>query len=781
MPTEHDQRVLKLFEQALDLPEDQRARFLKDACGDDEAIRNEVNGLLSMQHQSADLLPEENTGIVQSIAGKGIDNDMLRLSPGQQLAERYKIIGVVGVGGMGEVYHARDLRLDRDVAIKVLSADLVIDPAMRLRFDREARSAAALAHPNIVTLHDIVTAEGLTFAVSEYVRGKTLRACIKERLEVSDALRIGAEIALGLQAAHDKGLMHRDIKPENVIVTDAGGVKILDFGLARHEAIDHRQAVTASSTMSPGTVPYMSPEQVEGGSLTCATDIFSLGTVLYEMFSGFNPFRCDIVFRTMQRITQGDPPALSKADVNIPAAVQAVLDAMLCVGAASRPTAGQVAAVLQAPGACTGNEPPHQASDAPSIQAFSPAAESVSTASNAETSGRPIIAVLPLRALSPDPNHQLFGEAIAEEIILELSRLRWLPVIARGSSFRFTDSSVDLGEVRRVLGAKYLLSGTMRVQQTRATVSVELCHLPDQRVVWADRFESPLEDVLQFRFLVTAEIVGLLESHIQHAEAEAASRLPTENLDAWSAYHRGLAHMYRFTNKDNTTAGRLFAHAINQDPHFARAYAGLSFTHFQNSFLHQTGDQAAEQLMNARRNAEKALELDPIDPFANLTVARVHWLENDLDSAGTWLDKAIELNPSYAFARYNRALIDVMFNQAERGEAAAIRAKRLSPIDPLVYAFNATHAMTHLIRGHYDLAVEPAETAITHPAAHVHIYAIDAVANKLAGRDERAMDLSTKVRQLSPAYSRAEFFRSFPFRDTAGRRVMEDGFDRVGL
>ncbi|MEM7633580.1 MAG: winged helix-turn-helix domain-containing protein [Pseudomonadota bacterium] len=378
------------------------------------------------------------------------------------------------------------------------------------------------------------------------------------------------------------------------------------------------------------------------------------------------------------------------------------------------------------------------------------------------TGGRPSIAVLPLQLLTPDERYGTLGDAVSQEVILELSRLHWLFVIARGSTFRFRDAGVDITEAGRILGARYVLTGTIAFHDRTSVVTVELSHAPDGQMVWADRFESSMDDLLQLRSTISANIVTAIETRIQVKEAIEAAKLPTENLDAWSAYHRGLWHMYRFNPHDNAIAARMFDRAVSADQGFARAHAGLSFTHFQNAFLGHAGDHA-EQRKLAQLYAEKGLHLDPLDPFVNLMMGRSQWLSGDLDAGVPWLDRSVELSPNYAFAIYNRSLLGALMGDGQTSQDTIMKAMSLSPIDPLSYAMLATRALSHIVHGEYEPAVTWAERATKAPNAHIHIHAIAALAHQLAGKTELARCHADMVRRSNQAYCQADFFKAFQF------------------
>jgi TolB-like protein len=392
----------------------------------------------------------------------------------------------------------------------------------------------------------------------------------------------------------------------------------------------------------------------------------------------------------------------------------------------------------------------------------------------------PRIAVLPLFPLTQDPQVGLLGDALAQEVILELSRLHWLFVIARGSSFKFRGQEVDLAQAGEILGADYLMAGTILQQGEQCVVAVELCRAPDHKVIWADRFTTPVDEIMHMRSTLAGEIAGALEPRIQLSEAMQAAKVPTEHLNAWAAYHRGLWHMFHFNQRNNQLAEQLFARAVALDPGFARAHAGLSFTHFQNAFLGFSTNFAGETRL-ARVHAVKCMELDPLDPFVNLAMGRVEWLSGNVEGSLPWMERSIALSPNYAFAIYNSALVGTFLGDGANNEGKVAKAIALSPIDPLNYAMLATRALTHSVRGNYETAAEWADRAVRSPNAHVQIYAIAAFANELAGKRRKAEDYVAHIRRAHPDYTRADFLRSFPFRDAKACEQVEGALGRLGL
>ena len=387
------------------------------------------------------------------------------------------------------------------------------------------------------------------------------------------------------------------------------------------------------------------------------------------------------------------------------------------------------------------------------------------------------IAVLPLRMLDDDYRSGLLAEAIAHEVIVELSRLSWLHVIARGSSFQIRGPDVDVCQAGSVLGVRYLLTGSMSVFGRRCRLALELAETGDGAVVWADNIEASLEDLMTLRSDITAKVAATVESRIQSREAQQASALPTENLDAWQAYFRGLWHMYRFNAHDNEVASHLFDQALKSDGRFARALSGLSFTHFQNAFIGFSGNPGRERDL-AMAKAQEAFALDPLDPFVSLTMGRAEMLQGNWEAAMPWFDRSTEINPSYALAFYHRALSDAVIGSGDEGPDYAMKAIALSPIDPMLYAMLGARAFSHLAQGDLDAAIDWAERAAISPGAHVHIHAIAYLAQALAGNRDASRNWFDQVRRREPQYTDKLFFQAFPIRDERLRATVKSALKR---
>lgn len=380
-----------------------------------------------------------------------------------------------------------------------------------------------------------------------------------------------------------------------------------------------------------------------------------------------------------------------------------------------------------------------------------------------DTLARPSIALLPFRLIGDAGPYAAIADALPHELITELARLRWLFVTARGSSFRLRVQEPDLREVGRLLGVRYCLTGTVEVTGRQLAVTTELADTRDGSVVWAEHYAGSVDDVHAVRAEIRSRILTAMELQIPLHEAARARLVVPENLDAWSAYHLGLQHIYRFNRKDNAAAADLFSRAIAQDPGFARAHAGLSFVHFQTAFMHQSDDIVGETAL-ARSCAERGLELDPLDPFVNFTMGRSFWLEGDLECGLAWLERATVLSPNYAQGLYARAWTETLAGRELEGRGHLDLAMRLSPLDPMYYAMLATRAFTHMARGEDAEAASWAERAARSPGAHVLIAMIAAAAQRLAGNGTLATSWAANVRQRNPILTRDDFFRAFPMK-----------------
>lgn len=394
--------------------------------------------------------------------------------------------------------------------------------------------------------------------------------------------------------------------------------------------------------------------------------------------------------------------------------------------------------------------------------------------------GKPSIVVLPFQCLGPDGATLLLADAIPYDLIQALSCLRWLKVIARGSAFRYRSMAQDPAAVSRALGVRYLMAGSIEARGTDLVVTAELSDTRTGGIVWSEHFVSRRDGVHQLRDELVTRVVSSLEIHIPLNEACQARLCVSENLDSWSSYHLGLQHMYRFTKTDNDRASAYFEQAIEQDPNFARAYAGLSFTNFQSAFL-RYGPSRKEALADAHRLAERGIELDPLDPFANVTMGRSVMLRGELDSSIFWLDRAITLNPNYSQGHYSHAFADLLSGQTDASFPHLKTALALSPLDPLAYAMQAGRCLSFVIDGAYEQAMEAGETAARTPGAHYLVDMIALIACSLNSNHVSATHWAGNVRRRRPDASQALFFASFPFSCSTTRMKISSALERYGF
>jgi TolB-like protein len=397
-----------------------------------------------------------------------------------------------------------------------------------------------------------------------------------------------------------------------------------------------------------------------------------------------------------------------------------------------------------------------------------------------DTISRPSLAVLPFRLIGDGGQYAALAIALPDELITELSRLRWLFITARGSSFRLRASDTDICEIGALLRVRYCLWGTVDVSDRSVVVAVELVDTKDGGIVWADRFSGKIDDVHAMREDIRSRVLMELEIQIPIHEATLARHGAAENLDAWSAYHLGLQHLYRFNRVDNVAATALFQRAVALDPYFARAHAALSFIHFQTAFMRYSNDIPAE-IGRARRFAERGVELDPLDPFVNFTMGRTYWLEGDLDSSLGWLERATTISPHYAQGIYARAWTEALSTRAKEGRINIDLAMRLSPLDPLHYAMLATRAFTHMAEGEDVEAADWANRAARSPGAHVLIAMIAAAAHALKRDPARAAFWAENVRERNAALTRDDFGRAFPMKANAMRARVQQALARLGF
>ncbi|MCB2102238.1 MAG: winged helix-turn-helix domain-containing protein [Rhodobacterales bacterium] len=395
---------------------------------------------------------------------------------------------------------------------------------------------------------------------------------------------------------------------------------------------------------------------------------------------------------------------------------------------------------------------------------------------------RASLAVLRFQFMGPEggPTGPPIADALPAELIANLSKLGWLHIIARGSSFRFDPETARPEEVAEKLRVRYVMTGTVEAIGDMITISIELLSAADGALVWSERYATLLTEVHVARGHIVAATVTALEIHVPRFEAEHARRLSPAELDAWSHYHLGLRHIYRFNAADNDIAAGHFRAALDLDREFARAHAGLSFTFWQQAFM-LFGDDRRSLLDRAAGAAGAALDIDPHDPFAAFNMGRARWLQGDLDAGFEWLDRALLVNPNFAQAHYTKGLNKVFVGDPAAAQANADKALSLSPLDPLLYAMYGAKAMAHVGTEDFTDARHLAEKAARQPGAHFYIAMIAAAACELDGDRRGAERWRDQVRAGRPDAGITMFFEAFPIRDRELDRRFRGALVRLGF
>ena len=592
---------------------------------------------------------------------------------------------------MGEVYRARDLRLDRDVAVKVLAEDMAGDSRSVARFEQEAKAVASLAHPNILVLYDVGQSNGSFFAVTELLEGETLHERLRRGpLGWREAAEVGAAVAEGLAAAHAKGIVHRDIKPANIFLTSDGRVKILDFGLARRrvEAPDGDATATAGTMPGTvmGTVGYMSPEQVRGQEAHAASDLFSLGVVLYEMVTSRRPFEGESFAEVMAAILKEEPPPFKDA---LPAEMQRVVARCLAKQADRRfPSARELALELRRLSTVEVTAPVQVRSTSIPWRRVAAVAASLGVLAGgfflwrSLSGGQTIdsLAVLPFANASTAADAAYLSDGITESLIASLSQLPNLKVMSRSAVFRYQGKNTDPRAAGRELGVRAVLTGRINQHGNDLQVSAELVKVDDNTELWGEQYNNlQITDALAVQKDIAQRIVEKLKVRLSAERATQLARHQTANPEAYQLYLKGRYYASKF-DPANLAKGRDYLHqAINADPNYALAYDGLSYYY---SLLTDWFEPANAVMPKALESARKALELDPDLVEARVELANAHMFY-DFDWAAAERDfrRALELNPNYAPAHeyYGWYLME-MGNNA--GLAELHKAAQLDPLSP---------------------------------------------------------------------------------------------------
>ena len=698
MPPERWKQIDELLEAALKHPESERASFLDRACAGDEELRREVESLLSSgKHQEAfiDSPPAK-------VAADFLAGDQPKPAQGDRIAH-YQVLAHLGSGGMGEVYLAADKKLGRKVAIKLLPQELVKNQQAKRRLIREAKAAAKLDHPNICTIHEINDEAGLSFIVMQYVEGVTLSSRIQlGPIDLSEALNVAAQIADALVQAHSYGIIHRDIKPANIIVTPSGQVKVLDFGLAKtteDRTPLQTEAETASILTEPGTivgtVPYMSPEQVKGESLDPRTDIFSFGSLLFEMLSGRLPFAGDNAAVTMSAILTQEPPPLTRY-ADVPAELQRIVRKCLEKDKENRYQSARELSIdlkrLMGDSKTANQNLPRTARQRDKhrlvyaatvlfVMLLFVGGGIYLLRSSRSASTKSSLAILPFTNASADPGAEFLSDGITESLINSLSRLSQLKVTARTTAFRYRGKDIDPQMVGRELNVDTILTGKVVQQGDSLFVQADLLNAADGSQLWGERYRRNLSDILVVQEEISRQISEKLRLTLTQADQRRLTKRYTDNSDAYQLYIQGRYYWNKRTEEGLKKALGYFQKAINLDPAYSLAHVGLADCY---NFLGAFGIGVLPPMEvhpQARAAAMQALATDDSLAEARTSLAFVlfyyDWNWRDAESE---YRQAIEADSQYALAHQWYSHLLMASGRTTDGTSEAARAQELEPV-----------------------------------------------------------------------------------------------------
>ncbi len=625
----------------------------------------------------------------------------------------YQILAPLGAGGMGEVYRARDAKLERDVAIKVLPESVAVDPDALARFEREAKAVAALSHPNILAIHDFGTQDGVAYAVTELLEGETLRGKLDGgAVSQAQAVDWAQQIARGLSAAHGKGVVHRDLKPENVFVTRDGHVKILDFGLAKRvdAAPGEQTSAPTGGHTEPGTVMgtmgYMSPEQVRGLPVDPRSDIFSFGAILYELLSGRRAFKRDTASDTIAAILKEDPVELTQSGRNVSPALdhivrhclekdrenrfQTAKDVAFALSEASVPSTTSVTSGSYViPPSSMPRRGRTLAIGAAIVAVLAVAAllwNRSKPAASSATGGAKRIAVLPFENLG-SPEDDYFADGMADQIRGKLTSLPGVQVISRGSSIPYKKTTKTPKQIAEELNASYLLTATVRWQKSggenRVQVSPELVDVthPDAPTSkWQQAFDAAITDVFKVQSDIATQVAQALGGALGSGEEARLAEKPTQNLAAYDAFLKGDATSKGMAASDPVTLRKALGYydqAVALDPSFAQGWARVAMA---GSLLYANGLPDPRLAERARQAAEKAIALEPGRPDGYHALGNFERLvTHDMTRAREQYAKGLRLAPSSGDMLGAMSSAELALGL---GDAALEHAKEAERLDP---------------------------------------------------------------------------------------------------
>jgi eukaryotic-like serine/threonine-protein kinase len=681
-----------IYHSALSRPPEDRPAFLREVCGGDSELQQRVASLLDADDQAGDFLELP-----------ALEDAATERAPQIQIGS-YRILHRLGAGGMGEVYRAHDAKLGRDVAMKTLASEFARDADRIARLRREARTLAAVNHPNLAAIHDLIETAAGCYLVLELVEGETLRG----PLPLDKALDYARQVAAGLHAAHSKGIVHRDLKPSNVIVTPEGRVKVLDFGLAKAVSTNddsRRQldlaAASNSATLTGqivGTPPYMSPEQIGGEAIDKRTDIWAFGCLLYELLAGRRAFDGKTVPQIVEAVLAGEPD-WSLLPPKTPARIRLLLRQCLTKDPARRPPdiAEVGAAVESVISAWRGRR--HQRIVAAAVTVT--ALLAIVTAALLPLRRGPIagaqhiqsILVIPFENETRDPNAEYLSDGIAEGLIGSLAALPDVRVVARTTAFRFKGKPIDLKDIRKQLDVDALITGRLLSRGNDIVVQADLIDVKSGNQLWASRFHDQNANVLEVEQSMVARISQALRGRLTSVPAAA-----TMNPDAYKLYLEGRFYWSKRNPQAMARARELFQRAIAIDPKFARAYSGFAdATHLLGTTFRVLPREEAVRL--AREAAGTSIRLAPDLAEGHASLGLIYMNEFRWTPAEAEFKRAIALNPNDANALLWYSLLLLARGLTDESLAVIRRAERVDPLSAIIVT---NVAMRLEVLGDYD-------------------------------------------------------------------------------
>ncbi|HEY8560103.1 MAG TPA: protein kinase [Pyrinomonadaceae bacterium] len=771
------QKVRAVFDAALREKPARRARFVAEACGGDESLRGEVESLLAALGGADDFL---ETPVAARVAGM-LEAETETLARGARFSH-YEIIKQIGAGGMGEVYLAKDLNLNRKVALKLLSPHINEDKTRVSRFRQEAFATSALNHPNIVTIFEIGKRQARDFIVTEFIDGETLRERLKKKKTgLAEALDIALQVASALAAAHGAGIVHRDIKPENVMIRRDGLVKVLDFGIAKYRPSENGQKALVETGIGEiiGTAAYMSPEQARGNEIDAQTDVWSLGVILYEMLAGRLPFQGATKADRIAAILEREPAPLTKSAPPL----QAIIDRALAKNKKQRYAGvAELAEDLLALRETTGDKmspalilPVRRRT--PRRRVYGLAALSLlillfgaalwlyfSGARKTAGGDKKSIVVLPLKPINSAARDELYEIGIADSLIQRLGSINGFVVRPLSAIRKYAEIEQDPLAAGREQQADYVLASNYQIAGGKVRVTAQLFNVETGQAEETYKSEKDANDVFATQDAIADEVGKLLQARFTLTSGTPTAKRGTENEEAYRLYLQGMYFNDKRTEQDAWKAIESFEQAVRLDPDYARAWAGIGAARrsLANGLASATKaaperDLHAEHRMSMEA-VNKALALDP-----NLSEAHSALCENefnyeyDFAAAETARRRAVELDPNSAPAHYTYARL--LFGPSKRFDAAIAEIKTAIDLDPTstLYQIVYTVALTYARR--YDEAARQLERlAERNPKGAVGYFWLVGGA---AFRDDHAEDFERLIRFQKMAGTDEETIRIF--------------------